>query len=116
MKNILVTGGAGYIGSHILIQLIENGYNPVVLDNLTNSSLKSLNRVRKLTNVEIPFIKGDIRDETLLNEVFVEYGFIAVIHLAGLRLWVSQWSNHYIITKIMCMVVFSYLKLCGITM
>jgi UDP-glucose 4-epimerase len=65
MNHILVTGGAGYIGSHTLIKLIENGYSPVVFDNLTNSSVDSLNRVQQITDVEVPFVKGDIRDKML---------------------------------------------------
>jgi UDP-glucose 4-epimerase len=85
MSYILVTGGAGYIGSHTLIKLIENGYSPVVLDNLTNSSFESLNRVQLITDVEIPFVKGDIRDKNTLKDVFAEFDFTAVIHFAGLK-------------------------------
>lgn len=85
MEQILVTGGAGYIGSHTLIQLIENGYSPVVFDNLINSSIESLNRVQQITDVEIPFVRGDITDKTALSEVFSKYDFIAVIHFAGLK-------------------------------
>ena len=85
MNHILVTGGAGYIGSHTLIQLIKNGYNPVVFDNLTNSSLKSLIRVQQITDVKIPFVKGDIRDKNALKDVFAEFDFAAVIHFAVLK-------------------------------
>lgn len=83
--NILVTGGAGYIGSHTLIQLIEYGYTPVVLDNLANSSEESLRRVENITGVSIPFIKGDITDSDILHSVFQIYNFNAVIHFAGLK-------------------------------
>lgn len=85
MNHILVTGGAGYIGSHTLIKLIENGYSPVVFDNLTNSSVESLNRVQQITDVVIPFFKGDIRDKNALLEIFNEFDFVAVIHFAGLK-------------------------------
>lgn len=85
MKQILVTGGAGYIGSHTLIQLIENGFHPVVFDNLVNASQESLNRVKDITNTDIPFVQGDIRDEVALQEVFKTYDFVAVIHFAGLK-------------------------------
>jgi UDP-glucose 4-epimerase len=85
MKHILVTGGAGYIGSHTLIQLIENGFRPVVFDNLVNASAESLNRVQHITNVDIPFVKGDIRDKKGLVDVFNHYNFEAVIHFAGLK-------------------------------
>ena len=85
MYHILVTGGAGYIGSHTLIKLIENGYSPVVFDNLSNSSVESLNRVQQITDVEIPFVKGDIRDKNALKDVFSEFDFAAVIHFAGLK-------------------------------
>ena len=60
--DVLVTGGAGYIGSHTLIQLIEDGYKPVVFDNLVNSSRKALERVEQITHQTIEFVEGDIRD------------------------------------------------------
>ena len=80
MKNILVTGGAGYIGSHTLIKLIENGYTPVVFDNLINSSTEALSRVEQITGQPIDFVKGDIRDFDALNAIFEKYSFNAVIH------------------------------------
>lgn len=82
---VLVTGGAGYIGSHTLIQLIEHGYEPVVFDNLSNSSLISLDRVKQITGETVRFVQGDIRDEGALNNVFTEHNFNAVIHFAGLK-------------------------------
>ncbi|ECU0370459.1 NAD-dependent epimerase/dehydratase family protein, partial [Salmonella enterica subsp. enterica serovar Newport] len=60
---ILVTGGAGYIGSHTIISLLENNYNVIVLDNLCNSSLESIKRVEKITNKKIKFYLGDVRDK-----------------------------------------------------
>jgi len=83
--NILVTGGAGYIGSHTIIELINNGHKVVVADNLSNSSEESLRRVEKITKTVIPFYKIDIRDSDALEKVFVENNFDAVIHFAGLK-------------------------------
>ena len=86
MKNkILVTGGAGYIGSHTCIALHQAGYDIVVYDNLSNSSIEAINRVSKLTGQPIEFIEGDIRDAELLRQVFTEHQFFGVIHFAGLK-------------------------------
>jgi UDP-glucose 4-epimerase len=70
MMKILVTGGAGYIGSHTCIELIKAGYEVIVVDNLCNSSLESLRRVEKLTDSNIPFHKVDVRDKQALTHVF----------------------------------------------
>lgn len=83
--NILVTGGAGYIGSHTLIELIANGHTVVVVDNLSNSSRESLRRVEKITNSSIPFYAIDVRDVAAVEKVFSENKFDAVIHFAGLK-------------------------------
>lgn len=83
--NILVTGGAGYIGSHTLIELIEAGHNPIVVDNLANSSEESLRRVQELTGAIIPFHKIDLRNTTELEKIFQEHTIDAVIHFAGLK-------------------------------
>ena len=83
--DILVTGGAGYIGSHTLIELIEAGYTPVVVDNLSNSSPEALKRVEKITGAKIPFHKLDLRNEEELEKVFAEHKFDAIIHFAGLK-------------------------------
>lgn len=83
--NILVTGGAGYIGSHTLIELIESGHTVVVVDNLVNSSQESLQRVEKITNTKIPFYNIDVRDTSALDKVFNENKFDAAIHFAGLK-------------------------------
>ena len=82
---VLVTGGAGYIGSHTCVELIEAGHEPVVIDNLCNSSSESLNRVKMITGKEVPFYKGDVRDEVLLNTIFSEHDIQCVIHFAGLK-------------------------------
>lgn len=83
--NILVTGGAGYIGSHTLIELIANDHTVVVVDNLVNSNYESLRRVEKITNTKIPFYNLDVRDAQALENIFKENHFDAVIHFAGLK-------------------------------
>lgn len=83
--NILVTGGAGYIGSHTLIELLDNGHTPIVVDNLSNSNRESLKRVEKIVNKTIVFHELDVRDKEKLSEVFSLYSFDAIIHFAGLK-------------------------------
>ncbi|WP_280565011.1 UDP-glucose 4-epimerase GalE [Chromohalobacter sp. 48-RD10] len=85
MTDILVTGGAGYIGSHTVLALLEAGHKVVVLDNLCNASRESLRRVERLAGHELTFVQGDIRDQVLLDRLFREYTVSAVIHFAGLK-------------------------------
>jgi len=90
MKNdrvatVLVTGGAGYIGSHTCIALIEAGYRLVVLDNFSNSHPESLKRVGQITGQEVPFVRADIRDQSTTESVLRQYACQAVIHFAGLK-------------------------------
>ena len=85
MNTILVTGGAGYIGSHTLIELINNNFNVVVIDNLVNSSRESLRRVEKITNTKIQFFEADVRNRAVLDEVLETHEIDAVIHFAGLK-------------------------------
>ena len=82
---ILVTGGAGYIGSHTCIELIKSGYEVVVVDNLCNSSLESLKRVESLVDCNIPFHRADVRDKAAITQVFEQYSIDGVIHFAGLK-------------------------------
>ncbi len=82
---ILVTGGAGFIGSHTLIELMEAGHAPVVVDNLSNSSPKAIERVEKIVGKTIPFYNVDIRDREGLEKVFAENTFDCCIHFAGLK-------------------------------
>lgn len=84
-NKILVTGGAGYIGSHTCIALHEAGYEIVVYDNLSNSSQEAISRVSAIIGEPIQFIEGDIRDSNLLKEVFASHQFFGVIHFAGLK-------------------------------
>ncbi len=85
MTKILVTGGAGYIGSHTCVELLNAGYQVVVLDNLSNSSLEALNRVQELTGKVLDFVEGDIRDAQMLDQIFAQHQIDAVIHFAGLK-------------------------------
>lgn len=82
---ILVTGGAGYIGSHTTVTLLNAGYDVLVLDNLCNSSEESLHRVEQICGRPAKFVQGDIRDRALLDRIFAEYSISSVIHFAGLK-------------------------------
>ncbi len=83
--NVLVTGGAGYIGSHTCLELLDRGYGVIVIDNLCNSNPKSLDRVRELTGKDLTFYEGDVRDEALLRKIFASHDIGCVIHFAGLK-------------------------------
>ncbi len=83
--NILVTGGAGYIGSHTVVELLEAGHHVTVADNLSNSSPESLRRVERITGASVPFYRADIRDRAALERVFTEHPFDCCIHFAGLK-------------------------------
>ncbi|KUI98145.1 UDP-glucose 4-epimerase GalE [Vibrio sp. MEBiC08052] len=83
--NVLITGGMGYIGSHTCIQMIEAGMTPVILDNLYNSKPAVLERIEKIAGYRPVFIRGDVRDRSLLIEVMNEHQIDAVIHFAGLK-------------------------------
>ena len=82
---ILVTGGAGYIGSHTVVELLNAGEEVVVLDNLCNSSAKSLDRVKQITGKSVKFYQGDVLDSQLLQQIFAENAIESVIHFAGLK-------------------------------
>ena len=83
--SILVTGGAGYIGSHACVELLKANYDLVVLDNLSNSQPEALDRVEQIAKRPITFIEGDIRDRTALQNIFTEHHIEAVMHFAGLK-------------------------------
>lgn len=85
MKNILVTGGAGYIGSHTCLELLQAGYKVIVVDNLSNSSQESLKRVQELTGQSLDFHQVDLLDREALDAVFASCSVDAVIHFAGLK-------------------------------
>ena len=83
--NVLVTGGAGYIGSHTAIELLAAGHDATLLDNLSNASPGAVGAIRLVANREVPFVEGDIRDGELLSRLFKENDFDAVIHFAALK-------------------------------
>lgn len=85
MSEVLVTGGAGYIGSHMCVELIQAGYQVVVLDNLSNSSRKSLDAVERITQRSLKFFEGDLRDPVVLGEIFSRHTIKAVLHFGGLK-------------------------------
>ena len=82
---ILVTGGAGYIGSHTVVELQQAGHDVVVIDNFSNSSPVCLQRIEQITGKAVPFYEGDVRDTELLNRIFDEHKIDWVIHFAGLK-------------------------------
>lgn len=82
---ILITGGAGYIGSHTLVELLKTNHDLIVLDNLSNSSVESLSRVGRITGRVPAFVHGDIRDRALLDKLFADHPISAVLHFAGLK-------------------------------
>ena len=82
---VLVTGGAGYIGSHTLVCLLDLGYEVVVYDNLVNSSVKALRRVEEITGKHLEFVEGDVTDSRALDDLFAKYSIDAVIHFAALK-------------------------------
>ena len=82
---ILVTGGTGYIGSHTVLELLQAGHEVMIIDNLYNSSVDSLERVKLISNKDYQFVECDIRDEKKLNQIFSSTNFDAVVHFAGLK-------------------------------
>lgn len=85
MKRILVTGGAGYIGTHTCVELIKKGYEVVAVDNYVNSSEESIKRVEKITGKEVKIYNADVRNKSALDKIFTEQKIDWVIHFAGLK-------------------------------
>lgn len=85
MSHVLVTGGAGYIGSHTVLELLASGHTPIILDNFCNSHPKVVSRLQTIMGCQITSIRGDVRDRDCLQRVFSTYNFAAVIHFAGLK-------------------------------
>ena len=82
---VLVTGGMGYIGSHTCVELLEQGMDVVVIDNLVNSSEKAKERIEEITGKTLSFYKADVRDRKKLDEIFLSHDIDCVIHFAGLK-------------------------------
>lgn len=85
MANVLVTGGAGYIGTHVLLELLKAGHNAVVIDNLSNATAAALKTVEHLSNRPVPLYVGDVQDRALLSRIFATHAVDQVIHLAGVK-------------------------------
>ena len=83
--NILITGGAGYIGSHTCVELLNEGHEVTIVDNLCNSNMEAVNRIEEITGKEVAFYKVDIRDREKMGQIFNENDVDAVIHFAGLK-------------------------------
>ncbi|PGA89631.1 UDP-glucose 4-epimerase GalE [Bacillus wiedmannii] len=106
---ILITGGAGYIGSHTCIELLNNNYKIIVVDNLSNSSIESLNRVKEITGKQFEFYKESILNREKMNEIFLENSIEAVIHFAGFKavgesttIPLTYYYNNIISTIVLC--------------
>lgn len=84
-KQVLVTGGLGYIGSHTCVQMIQQGMQPIILDNLHNANLEVLNRIEAITGTKPVFYQGDVRDSQILDTIFANHQIHSVIHFAGLK-------------------------------
>lgn len=84
-KGILITGGAGYIGTHTVVELLERGYTPIIVDNFVNSKMEAVRRVEKITSKSVKFYEADIRDTAALNRIFAENEITSCIHFAGLK-------------------------------
>ena len=100
---ILLTGGAGYIGTHLCVELLNAGYKVVVFDNLSNSHIEALRRVKEITAKDFEFVQGDVRNQPLLEKVLRDYSCQAVIHLAGLKsvadslvMPLEYWDNNFV--------------------
>ncbi|GMR63931.1 MULTISPECIES: UDP-glucose 4-epimerase GalE [Bacillus] len=106
---ILITGGAGYIGSHTCIELLNSNYKIIVVDNLSNSSIESLNRVKEITGKQFEFYKESVLNREKMNEIFLENNIEAVIHFAGFKavgestiIPITYYYNNIISTIVLC--------------
>ena len=91
---ILVTGGAGYIGSHTCVALLEAGYEVVVADNLCNSRAETIERIEEISGKSVTFYQIDVTEYRLVEELFSQHSFSGVIHFAGLKAVGNRWKNH----------------------
>lgn len=109
MKKVLTTGGAGYIGTHTIIELEKAGYEAIVIDNFSNSSREAINRVERILGHEVTVYEGDVNDEALLERIFSEHKIEAVIHFAGfkavgesVRMPIEYYRNNLMSTLVLC--------------
>lgn len=109
---ILVTGGAGYIGSHTCVQLLQQGFQVVIVDNFYNSSMEAVRRIKELSGKECAFYEADIRDEEALHEIFIKEQPYGVIHFAGLKavgesvsVPLKYYENNITGTNVLCKVM-----------
>jgi len=109
---ILITGGAGYIGSHACVELLEAGYEIVVVDNFVNSKPAVLKRIEEITGRRFRFYEVDIRDREGLRKVFDENKIGAVVHFAGLKAVGNRWLIPWLITTIMWRGRLFYVRSC----
>lgn len=112
---ILVTGATGFIGSHVVVELLENNYDVVAIDNLSNSKIDVVDKIKKITNKKFKFYEGDVCDKEILNKIFEENNINAVIHLAGykavgesVKLPLKYYQNNLISTLALCEVMNKY--------
>lgn len=112
MRKILITGGAGYIGSHTCVELLNEGHEIVIIDNLSNSKVESLNRIKRITGKDFPFYCEDVCDRKALERIFKENDIEAVIHFAGLKavgesveIPLQYYENNLDSTLILCSVM-----------
>ena len=85
MKKILITGGAGYIGSHTAVELIKAGFEPIIIDDLSNSDIQVLDRLEEITGKKLAFYKGDCSDRSLLDQIYAEHQITGIIHFAAFK-------------------------------
>lgn len=111
--NILVTGGAGYIGSHTVVKLIEAGHTPIIVDSLINSNVESLARIEQITDTKPLFYEADLRDKASLEDIFSNHQIDSVIHFAGLKAVGESTENLYSIIRTTLTLRSFLSKLCG---
>lgn len=112
---ILVTGGTGYIGSHTVVELLEHGHEVVIVDNLSNSKITVLERIKKITGKDVPFYQLDVTNQTLMDPVFATHHFDGVIHFAGFKAVgesvakpIMYYFNNTVSTMVLCELCFKY--------
>lgn len=113
--NILITGGAGYIGSHTCVELLNEGYNVIIADNLSNSKMEAVNRIKQITNKNFEFYKVDLLDKKEMEQIFLNHQIDAVIHFAGLKavgesvsMPIKYYHNNITGTLILCELMSQY--------